>query len=56
MQRHRLALVVSRAALDRVVQHASSVEPRVIALAGTSDTIEIAAFKDRSDFERVLAS
>jgi adenylate cyclase len=49
-------VVVSLAALNRVVQHASWVEPRVVAIPGKSDTIKIAAFKDRGELERVLAA
>ena len=46
--------VVSLAALNWVVRHASWVEPRVVAIPGKSDTIEIAAFKDKSELARVI--
>jgi adenylate cyclase len=49
-------VVVSLAALNWVVQHASWVERLVVAIPGKSDTTEIAAFKDRSELERVLAA
>jgi adenylate cyclase len=49
-------VVVSLAALNRVVQHGSWVEPRVVVIPGKSDAIEIAAFKDRGELERVLVA
>jgi adenylate cyclase len=49
-------VVVSLAALNWVVRHAGWLEPRAVAIPGKSNTIEIAAFKDTSELERVLAA
>jgi adenylate cyclase len=49
-------VVVSLAALNWVVQQASWVERLGVAIPGKSDTIEVAAFKDRSELERILAA
>jgi adenylate cyclase len=49
-------IVVSLAALNRVVRHANWVERRVVAIPGKSDAIEIAAFKEMSELERLLAA
>jgi adenylate cyclase len=49
-------VVVSLATLNLVVRHASWVRSRVVAIPGKSDTIEIAAFMDRSELERLLAA
>jgi adenylate cyclase len=49
-------LVVSLAALHSVARHASWVETRVVAIPGKSDPLEIAAFKNKSELERVLVA
>jgi adenylate cyclase len=49
-------VIVSLAALNRVVRHASWIEPHVVGIPGKSDMIEIAAFRDRSELERILAA
>jgi adenylate cyclase len=49
-------IVVSLAALNWVVRHANWVERRLVAIPGKSDVIEIAAFKDMSELERLLAA
>src|SRR6516162_6581602 len=49
-------VVVSLAALNWVVQHASWLEPHAVAIPGKSDTIKIAAFNYRGELERVLAA
>jgi adenylate cyclase len=49
-------VIVSLAALNRVVRHASWIEPQVVGIPGKSDMMEIAAFRDRSEFERILAA
>ena len=47
-------VVVSLAALNRVVRHTARLEPRAVAIPGKSNTIEIAAFRDTSELERIL--
>src|SRR6516164_721274 len=47
-------VVVSLAALNWVARQASWVNPRLVTIPGKSDTIEIAAFKDRRELERLL--
>jgi adenylate cyclase len=48
-------VVVSVAALNWVVRHAGWLEPCAVAIPGRRNTIEIAAFKNTSELERVLA-